>query len=78
MPLIDKLRELGRKYGKAPVQIALNWLIMYSPVIVPIPGAKKPEHVIENAGAVEWRLSYSDWRELDEISRSIKITYVVW
>ena len=51
---------------------------MYSPVIVPIPEAKKPEHVVENAGAVEWRLSYSDWRELDEISRSIKITYVVW
>ena len=52
--------EAWEKYGKTPAQVALNWLIMYSPLIVPIPGAKKPEHVIDNAGAVDWRLSYDD------------------
>ncbi len=77
-PLVQLLIELGRKYGKTPAQIALNWLIMYSPSIVPIPGAKKPEHVRDNAGAVGWRLSYEDWRRIDELSKSIKITYVTW
>jgi len=76
--VIDMLKELAEKYGKHPAQVALNWLIMYSPVIVPIPGAKTPEQVEINAGSVGWRLSYDDWRKLDEVSKSVKITYVTW
>lgn len=76
--LIDKLKMLSEKYGKKPAQIALNWLIMYSQAIIPIPGAKSPEQVIDNAGAVDWRLSYDDWRLLDEVSRGIKISYAYW
>ena len=76
--LVDTLKELGEKYGKHPAQIALNWLIMYSPLIVPIPGAKTPEQVEINAGSVDWRLSYEDWRRLDEISKSIRISYATW
>ncbi|MGC9181918.1 aldo/keto reductase [Thermogladius sp.] len=78
MPLVNLLVEVGKKYGKTPSQVALSWLISYSPVIVPIPGAKTPEQVAENAGAVGWKLSYEDWRAIDELSRSIKITYVTW
>jgi len=76
--VVDLLKELAEKYGKHPAQIALNWLIMYSPVIIPIPGAKSPEQVEINAGSVDWRLSYEDWRKLDEVSKSINITYVTW
>jgi diketogulonate reductase-like aldo/keto reductase len=46
--------------------------------MVPIPGAKTPQQVEENAGSVGWELSYEDWRLLDELSKSIKITYVTW
>jgi len=73
--LLNALKQLAEKYNKTPAQIALNWLLKYSPVIVPIPGAKTPKQVEENAGAVGWELSYDDWRLLDEISKSIKITY---
>ncbi|MEM4717542.1 MAG: aldo/keto reductase [Desulfurococcaceae archaeon] len=76
--LINLLKQVSEKYNKTPSQVVLNWLIKYSPVIVPIPGAKSPEQVIENAGAVGWELSYEDWRSLDEASRSIKISYVTW
>lgn len=76
--LIDVLSELSSKYSKKPVQIALNWLVSYSHVVVPIPGAKTPEQVVENASSVDWRLDYSDWRLLDEVSRSISISYALW
>jgi aryl-alcohol dehydrogenase-like predicted oxidoreductase len=76
--LIGALKALAEKYGKTPTQVALNWLLKYSPVVVPIPGAKTPEQVVENAGAVGWELSYEDWRLLDEISKSIRLTYVTW
>ena len=77
-PLVEKLREIGAKYGKKPVQVALNWLIISSPRVVPIPGAKNPEQVVDVVGAVGWRMSFEDWRLLDELSRSIRIDYSVY
>ncbi|MEL9909014.1 MAG: aldo/keto reductase [Desulfurococcus sp.] len=78
IPLINALKELASKYGKTPSQVALNWLVRYSPVIVPIPGAKTPEQVVENAGAVGWELSFEDWMRLYDIAKNIKVTYVTW
>lgn len=43
--VVQLLREIGEKYGRKPVPVALSWLITTSPVIVPTPGAKTPEHV---------------------------------
>lgn len=76
--LVELLRKIGEKYGRKPVQVALNWLIMSSSVIIPIPGAKKPEQVDDLAAAIGWRLSYSDWRLLEEKSRSIEINYSIF
>jgi len=58
--------------------VALNWLLQYSDLIVPIPGARSPEQVVENAGSTGWRLSYEDWRRIDEISRGIRVSYAIW
>ncbi len=76
--LVELLKEIGRKYNKKPVQVALNWLIMSSSVVIPIPGAKKPEQVDDLIGATGWRLGYSDWRLLEEESRRIEISYSVF
>ncbi len=78
LQLAAKIRDVAEKYGKTPAQVALNWLVMYSDTVIPIPGAKRPEQVEDNAGAVGWRLSYEDWRLLDEASRRLRITYVTW
>ncbi len=72
------VKEVADKYGKTPAQLVLNWLIGYSDTVIPIPGAKRPEQVEDNAGAVGWRLDYSDWRLLDEESKRLRITYVTW
>ncbi len=78
LELVKLLRDIGEKYGKTPAQVALNWLLQYSDLIVPIPGAKSPEQVEENAGSTGWRLSYDDWRKVDDASRGVKVTYVTW
>ncbi|MGC9106937.1 MAG: aldo/keto reductase [Infirmifilum sp.] len=59
------LASIGSKYGKTAVQVALNWLIMFNPV-VPIPKAADKRHVEENVGAMGWRLSIEDWRLISE------------
>ncbi len=74
MKLINKLRELGEKYGKNPAQVAINWLLKHEDVF-PIIGAKNPDHVLSNVGSVGWRLSEDDWNTLKEISDSLDITY---
>ncbi len=76
--LAEELRSVAEKYGKTPAQVALNWLVTASSTVIPIPGAKSPGQVEDNAGAVGWRLSYEDWRRLDEASRKIRISYVTW
>ncbi|MGQ9478988.1 MAG: aldo/keto reductase [Thermoproteota archaeon] len=57
------LRKIGSKYEKTPIQVALNWLICIEPV-VPIPKASRIEHVEENVGAMGWRLSEEDFKEI--------------
>jgi diketogulonate reductase-like aldo/keto reductase len=57
------LKKIGEKYGKTPIQVALNWLICIEPV-VPIPKASMIEHVEENVGAMGWRLSQEDFTEI--------------
>lgn len=76
--LVDVLKAVAQARGKSVAQVALNWLMGYSDVIVPIVGAKSPEQVAENAGAVGWELSDEEWRAIDEASRSLRITYVTW
>ncbi|MGC8582553.1 MAG: aldo/keto reductase [Thermoproteus sp.] len=78
-PLVAEVKRLAAKYGRTPAQVALNWMIR-DPIIYPIPGAKTPEQVAENAGAVGWSLSEADWAALDKISREVseKISYVTF
>ena len=68
-PLINQLKQLGEKYQKTTVQIALNWLIAQGNVI-PIPGAKNARQAEENAGAMGWQLSPEDVQQLSLLSRN--------
>ncbi len=75
--VVEVLREVGEKYGKTPAQVALNWLL-YDPLIVPIPGARRPEQAESNAGAAGWRLRKEDWRRIDRVSREVRIDRALW
>lgn len=65
----DFLREIGARYGRTAVQVALNWMIMIDNV-VPIPKASKKEHIEEIAGSLGWRLNEVDWRRISERYKS--------
>lgn len=59
-----RIDSVADRYGKTPVQVALNWLIYIEPV-VPIPKAGKVKHIEEDAGATGWRLSKESWDSLN-------------
>jgi diketogulonate reductase-like aldo/keto reductase len=60
------LTEVGRKYGKTAVQVALNWLISKD-VVVAIPKASREDHLVELVGSMNWRLSESDINYLNRV-----------
>ena len=70
-PVISLLRRIGGNHGRTPAQVALNWLICQGNVI-PIAGVKTAAQVVQNAGALGWRLSNDEVAELDEITRQWK------
>lgn len=53
------LREIGEKYGKSEVQVALNYLISQERVI-PIPKTERKDRIEEFIGSMGWRLSQDD------------------
>ena len=58
------LREIARQRGATPAQIALAWLLRQEGTIV-IPKASRPEHVRENRGALDVRLTEQDLSAID-------------
>ena len=48
--------------------MALNWILNKNELLIPIPGATKIDHALENIGALDWTLSKAEFKELDEAS----------
>lgn len=78
LKVAEAVKEVASKLGKTPAQVALNWLLSYSDVVIPIPGAKNPKQAAENAGAMGWRMPEADWHRLYELARSLRISRVTF
>jgi pyridoxine 4-dehydrogenase len=60
--------DIARELDATPSQVALAWLLHTSPVVLPIPGTKSLEHLTENLGAAQLRLSDEDMARLDALA----------
>lgn len=74
--LTSKVHEIAKAKGGTVPQIALGWVRAQSGrngngVIIPIPGAEKPEWVAENCA--EYKLTDQDLEVLDQVSREVPI-----
>jgi diketogulonate reductase-like aldo/keto reductase len=59
------LRKIAERQDATPAQIALAW-VLRRPNVIAIPKASHIDHVRENRGALEIRLSSDDLDELDD------------
>jgi aryl-alcohol dehydrogenase-like predicted oxidoreductase len=64
-PVVDLLSAIAKRKKATPAQIALAWLLAQKPWIVPIPGTRKLERMVENIGAAEIELTSADLREIE-------------
>jgi aryl-alcohol dehydrogenase-like predicted oxidoreductase len=65
--LVRRLAEVARAKGATPAQLALAWLLVRGPDIVPIPGTKRVGRLEENAGAIQVKLDADDLRRIEEV-----------
>jgi len=61
----NALSKVAAKHGASPMQVALAWLLRRSPVVLPIPGTSKVEHLEENTAAASLELSDEDLEALE-------------
>lgn len=66
LELVKEIEKIASEKGCTSAQLALAWLMAQGEVI-PIPGTKKRERVIENAGAVEIELSDEDKERIEAV-----------
>jgi aryl-alcohol dehydrogenase-like predicted oxidoreductase len=57
--------EVARERGVSPQQVCLAWLLAKSPVVLPIPGASRPESVLSSVAAVDLVLTDDERARLD-------------
>jgi aryl-alcohol dehydrogenase-like predicted oxidoreductase len=57
--------EVARERGVTPQQVCLAWLLGLSPVVVPIPGASRPESALGSVEAVDLVLTDEERARLD-------------
>jgi aryl-alcohol dehydrogenase-like predicted oxidoreductase len=73
MAVVDLLTRIAERKQATPAQIALAWLLAQKPWIVPIPGTRKLERLVENIGAASVELTDADLREIDDAASRITV-----
>jgi aryl-alcohol dehydrogenase-like predicted oxidoreductase len=67
------IKEVAAEKKATPAQIALAWLLAQKPWIVPIPGTRKLERLVENLGALDVKLTSVELRDLNSALSKIAI-----
>src|SRR5207253_9487457 len=71
--LVDLLGSIAERKQATPAQIALAWLLVQKPWIVPIPGTTKLHRLEENIGAVSVELTPDDLHDIDAAASQITV-----
>ena len=64
-PIVDMLKDFADKKDATPAQISLAWMLHKYPNVVPIPGSKNKERIIENLDADKVILTDTEFNELE-------------
>lgn len=75
--IVDELEIVAAECGKTTPQVAINWLLQRPTVTSVIIGARNEHQLLENIGAVGWRLSVDQIARLNAVSE-LTPSYPTW
>ncbi|MFD0250444.1 aldo/keto reductase [Streptomyces sp. NPDC127113] len=65
-----EVAAVAAEVGATPTQLALAWLLGHSPVVLPIPGTARIDHLEENLAAEDLHLSQAHRDRLDRLGEA--------
>jgi aryl-alcohol dehydrogenase-like predicted oxidoreductase len=63
---MEPFANIAKKHGASPQQIALAWHLAKGERVIAIPGARRPETILDSARSVDIVLSSEDFKVLDQ------------
>ena len=72
-PIIDLLKKYADMKAATSAQISLAWMLHKYPNVVPIPGSKNKERIIENLDASKVELTEEEFRSLEEALNKCRV-----
>ena len=72
-PIIDLLKEYADKKNATSAQISLVWMLHKYPNVVPIPGSKNKERIVENLDASKVELTDAEFTSLESVLNKCKV-----
>ncbi len=66
----DPVQEIADAHGVSPQRVALAWLLALSPVVIPIPGASRPESIQDSVQAAGLELSHEELQAIGRIAQA--------
>ncbi len=72
-PIVEMLKEFAEKKSATPAQISLAWMLHKYPNVVPIPGSKNKERIIENLDSANVELTDEEFTALEDALNGLKV-----
>ena len=72
-PIVEMLKEFAEKKNATPAQISLAWMLHKYPNVVPIPGSKNKERIIENLDSANVELTDEEFTVLEDTLNGLKV-----
>jgi len=66
--ILEEVKKVAQEIGVTPAQLSINWLLEHG-VTSPIIGARTPEQLIDNLGALDFKLTAEQLKRLDDVSK---------
>jgi len=66
LKLVERLRDIGRRHGRSPGEVAIAWTLRHPAVTAAIVGARSAAQVDGFIGAADFRLSPGELAEIDQ------------
>ena len=72
-PVLDIIGEYAKAKEATNAQISIAWMLHKHPYLVPIPGSKNQERILENLKASEVKLTEEEFQALDAALNELEI-----
>ncbi|MBR2561890.1 MAG: aldo/keto reductase, partial [Eubacterium sp.] len=71
--IVEMLKDFAEKKNATPAQISLAWMLRKYPNVVPIPGSKNKERIVENLCSSRVELTDAEFTALETSLNGLKV-----